>query len=109
MNVHQVAITSVSIAVFARSAHEPQFPSPLYEGIVTELGMMAKNKNDMGQVLRILATDADYGEVKSLLKTFCLLSVFTGQCQTTLWFHHFDMPLLMSCTKTLIFFMSDGH
>lgn len=32
------------------------------------------------------------------------LSVFTGQCEITLWFHHFDIPLLMLCTKTLIFF-----
>lgn len=63
--MHQFAITSVSIAVLMRSAHKPQFPMTLYEGIITTMGMMAENKNNMGTLLRILATDEDYGlEVK---------------------------------------------
>lgn len=46
----------------------------LYEGIVSAVGTMAENKNDMGKLLRILATDEDYGpEVKIPLKTFFLL------------------------------------
>lgn len=61
VNVHQFAVTSVSIAVLARSAHKPQFPMSLYEGIITTMGTMAENKNDVGTLLRILATDEDYG------------------------------------------------
>lgn len=74
VNVHQFAVTTVSINVLTRSAHKPQFPMTLYEGIVTTMGTMAENKNDMGKLLRILATDEDYApEVKIPLKTFFLL------------------------------------
>lgn len=70
VNVHQFAITSVSIAVLVRSAHEPKFPTTLYEGLITTVGIMAENKNDMGTLLRILATDEDYApEVKFALRT----------------------------------------
>lgn len=69
--MHQFAVTSVSIAVLTRSAHKPQFPMDLYEGIITAKGTMAENKNDMSKLLQILATDGDYGpEVKIPLKTF---------------------------------------
>lgn len=61
VNVHQFAITSVSIAVLTRSAHKPQFPMSQYDGILSTVGTMAENKNDMGTLLRILATDEDYG------------------------------------------------
>lgn len=78
VNVHQVATTAVSIGVFVRSDHKPEFPSPLYEGVITDVGVMAKNKNDMGQLLRITATDADYDEVRPSLKSLLSLSVDTN-------------------------------
>lgn len=42
-----------------------------YDGILSTVGTMAENKNDMGTLLRILATDEDYGPgVKFPLETF---------------------------------------
>lgn len=42
------------------SLHPPQFQSPQYEGIVTEVGKMAMDQKNKDKPLQIIATDADY-------------------------------------------------
>ncbi|KAM7003192.1 cadherin-related family member 5-like [Tautogolabrus adspersus] len=59
-NRHQFATTSVTISVQVKSLHPPRFQRPQYEAVVSSVGAMAMDSNNMDDLLRILATDDDY-------------------------------------------------
>ncbi|XP_042352542.1 cadherin-related family member 5 [Plectropomus leopardus] len=65
-NIYQFSTTTVTVSVQVKSLHHPQFQKPLYEGVVTAVGVMAVDPTNKDEPLRILATDDDYAATGGL-------------------------------------------
>lgn len=64
-NSYQFATTDVTVSVLVKSLHRPRFQRPVYEGVVTAMGVIATDAAAEGKPLTILATDDDYAAVKT--------------------------------------------
>ncbi|TNN44485.1 Cadherin-related family member 5 [Liparis tanakae] len=59
-NSYQFATTGVTVSVLVKSLHRPRFQRPVYEAVVSAVGVIATDAAAEGKPLTILAMDDDY-------------------------------------------------